>query len=262
MQPTNTIISSLINHIPKTIIPFEVEPKICSRKRHSLNSYLLALLLLGLRNHDAQDTILHGSLDIVLIDANREAERPTESANRALGNPEFLLRLLGLVFLGLGLDSDILLISLTGILNRSLGRNSLDGMAILTGVLNSLSSNLALDETSRWSALSIAAIDAALDGEGMRVGELDLDILLIDARKLAVEFVRILNLLDVEFGVEGLEVGVGGTVYGAGDLVELVEEAEDGGEGGLRVVDESAAGEERHLACGVVEGFRCLVFGE
>jgi hypothetical protein len=30
----------------------------------------------------------------------------------------------------------------------------------------------------------------------------------------------------------------------------------------LRVVDESAAGEERHLACGVEEGLECLVFDE
>lgn len=57
-------------------------------------------MLLGLRDDDGDDTILHSGLNVVLIDADIEAERPGTLADPLLGNPVLLFELLSLQRLG------------------------------------------------------------------------------------------------------------------------------------------------------------------
>jgi len=77
----------------------------------------------------------------------------------------------------------------------------------------------------------------AANGQGLGVGKLYVDILLLDAWKFAVELVAIGQLLDVELGGEGLQalsaVAVGADVAAAAViLVEVIEETEKRVEGG------------------------------
>jgi hypothetical protein len=57
-------------------------------------------MLLGLRDDDADDTILHSGLNMVLIDADIEAERLGKLTNPSLRNPVLLFELLSLQRLG------------------------------------------------------------------------------------------------------------------------------------------------------------------
>lgn len=86
---------------------------------------------------------------------------------------------------------------------------------------------------SRGVSGRIFALRAALDDEGMGVGELDAHVFLGDARQLAVEFVGVGDFFDIEAGLEGADggagVGAGGGRLGAVGVV-VVEEAEEGGE--------------------------------
>lgn len=50
-------------------------------------------------------------------------------------------------------------------------------------------------------------LDAAFDDDGVRVDELDGDVLLVDARQLALEFVGVFDFADVELGLEGADGG-------------------------------------------------------
>jgi len=73
----------------------------------------------------------------------------------------------------------------------------------------------------------------------MLVGEFDIDILLLNSRKFAMEFVGFRKLLDVELRSERLEIAsstmVTAIVVGATVIVEIIEKAEEGSEGGIRV---------------------------
>ena len=51
----------------------------------------------------------------------------------------------------------------------------------------------------------VLALGAAFDDEGLRVGELDADVLLVDAWQLAVQEVILLLLADVELGCESAQ---------------------------------------------------------
>ena len=62
-----------------------------------------------------------------------------------------------------------------------------------------------------------------------------------------MEFVGVFEFADVEFGLEGADVGLGAAGGAVG--VVVVEEAEDGSEFVLR-----EAWEQRHFACSVVFG--------
>jgi hypothetical protein len=88
----------------------------------------------------------------------------------------------------------------------------------------------------------------------LRVGKLDLDVLLFNAGKLAVKFIGFREFLDIEAGLEGPHVAAATVVLvtiTAGVTrvgVEVIEETEERGEGGGVGVDEGSW-EERHLAC-------------
>jgi len=89
------------------------------------------------------------------------------------------------------------------------------------------------DVAGRRGAAFVGAFDATADADGLLVDELDLDVLLVNAGKFTVEFIGVLDFLDIELGLEGLQRVVAATA-GARVVVEVIEEAEEGCEGGFR----------------------------
>lgn len=218
---------------------------------------LAALKFLGFGDHNAEDSILHRSVDLVLVDANRETEGATELADAALRNPVFGSRLLGSV-LGGGDFSASLIFTFGGAIfvfdGRLMGLFSI-GLAAFG---DSTCSCGTFDKAGVGSARGIGAFRAAADCQGLSVGELDLDIFLLDTREFAVEFIGIFNLLDIELGVECLQ-GAAPVVMGiavAAVLIEVVEKAEERSEASV-VVDEGSW-EERHVACWFENSLSCL----
>lgn len=215
------------------------------RKSRSVDGDLAGLGLLGLWNNDAEDAVLHRGLDIVLVDARREAEGAGELANAALGDPVLGSRLLRFLLL---LD-DL----------RVFGRwcSGLSGIVLdssLVGGFVALSDCAGcggrFDVAGRRSATFVGAFDATADADGLLVDELDLDVLLVNAGEFAVEFIGVFDFLDIELGLEGLQ-GVVAATAGARVVVEVIEEAEEGCEGRFRNEwGQCGSGEERHFACG------------
>jgi hypothetical protein len=200
-------------------------------------------VLLGLGNMNTKDSVFHRGLDVVLVDTGREGEAAGELANAALGNPElgFIRSLSALILLG----------DFGGSLSTLVLNSSLVSLVILLAFGNGSLGWCTLDEASGWSTGGIAALGVTLDSQGVSISELDLNVLLLNAREFAVEFVGILNFLDIELGSEGLQVSTDGTVTLATVLIEFVQHAEEGLEGGCRVGGDERSWEERHLA------FRC-----
>jgi len=184
----------------------------------------LALLVLG--DDNAEQTILHACSDVVLVDTGREGEGAREFSDTAFRDPKLGLRLLGLSRL-------ILLGDLGGSAFSTL---VLDGGLVSLVSVGSLDGTLGwstLDETSGWSARGVASLGTAFDGQRVGVGEFDLDILLLDTGKLAVEVVSVLVFLDVELGGEGLQGGGNVTVAltVAAVLIEVIKETKEWLEG-------------------------------
>jgi len=69
------------------------------RESRLVDSDLAALVLLGLGDQDAENAVLHRGLDVVLVDASREAESAGELANAALRDPVLGCRLLWFLLL-------------------------------------------------------------------------------------------------------------------------------------------------------------------
>lgn len=160
---------------------------------------------------------------------SRESKRATEFPNTALRNPILALVLL-LLFLWR--------ISLLDYLTRSRALaafgNILDcGLMLLVLLLDGLWLGSSLDESSWWSAALIVTFGAAVDSEGLGVGELDVDVLLGDAWEFTVKFVVCLVLLEVEFGLEGGERATTTSSRWGVVVVELIKKTEERGEGGL-----------------------------
>lgn len=227
------------------------------------------LVLLSLGDYDGQDAVVEVGADLVVVDAAWELEGARELADAALRDPELVLGKLGLGLLcgclalldlgdrggrsraaggsGAGVVLDVVLnrglVGLVVLLFLLLGRLG-DGAAHLD--LFAL-----LEEAGGRRAGSVGALHVAADDDGLRVGELDVDILLLDAGKLAVELVDVLRLPQVELGSEGLEVS---SVVApvlllrsvAGILVEVIDETEEAGEVGLGRSVESRS-EHRHF---------------
>lgn len=188
-------------------------------------------MLLNLGDMDAEDTVLHRGLDMVLIHAGWKGKASGELSNAALRNPELVLLLLWFRILLCNLS--------TLILNRSL-------VCLAIRALDGSWSSLAFDETGWWGARCVAALAATLDGQGVGVGELDLNILLLNAWEFAMKFVAVLGLLDIKLRSEGLELSAG-TFTLAAVLIEVVEKAEERSEGGVGIGNEGSW-EERHFA--------------
>lgn len=204
-------------------------------------------MLLGLRDHNAQDTILHRCSNSILINAAWESEGARKRANATLRDPESLLRLLFLHLLWLSsfLSRDstgwgaLLLDSclVTGL--RSGGLAFGDGGCLSPGL-----------NGSGWGASGVGALGAAANAHCLGVRELDRDIALVDASELAVKLKAIWELLDVKLWDKCL--------LGARDVarclarvgVVVVEEAEEWAEcGGWGWGGEDGLWVERHCAC-------------
>jgi len=187
-------------------------------------------MLLGLGHIDAENTILHRSLDVVLVDTGWEGKRSGELPKATLRNPVLALRLLNLGLLdfngGLILGSG----TLTPILNGCL---VVLVVAILSALSDGISCSGTLNKAGRWSAGGGRALGVALDGQGVQVGELDLNVLLLDSWKFTMELIAVLVLLDVELGSESLHLSAVGTIRATTVLVEVVEKTEEGMKGGV-----------------------------
>lgn len=202
---------------------------------HLLDVDLPRLWRRSLRHHNAQDTVLQASLDSILIDTGREGEAAVERSHRALANPVLVL---GLML------RNLLLLRLLGYLSvfvRGLSRLVFDrGLVLLVlGGLKLLLIAVAFN-SSRALTFFADVLVLARDLKGVVVGPLDVDILLVNARELTVEFVSLLCLLDVKLWCEGADALELAVNIAEGLTVVLVEEAEDGSE----LLSE--AWEERH----------------
>lgn len=189
---------------------------------------LARLGLLVLRNDNAEQTVLHGGCDIVLVDASWERERARELSNTALRDPELRFRFLGASGLGL----------LGNFGGSAFCTFVLDGSLVglvTIGTLDGTSSWSTFDEASGRGTGLIRALGATLDGDGVVIAELDLDVLLLDTGEFAVQLIVVLDLLDVELGVEGLHLAAVTTATSVAlrVLVEVLEKLEEWVEGGV-----------------------------
>lgn len=216
---------------------------------------LAALDLLGLWNDNRQNTILHAGLDTVLVDSGWEVERPGELSNRAFRDPELLLRLL-LTLLRL-LIADLHLSLLLLLLLSLVCDTGLAWLMLLALLRNSALLLSLTKKAGWWCALLITPLAASLDAQGLLVGKLNLDILLLDTRQLSMQFISALCLLNIELWIESLCQLAGSTVGGWCDLavgIKVVEEAEERGEALGGVVGgwvAEVSWEERHVSgCG------------
>jgi len=190
-------------------------------------------LLLSLGDNDAKNAVLHGSLDTILVDANREAEGSREFADGALRDPVLglgLLRFLSRFSFG----NSLLLVFgsvFTGIFNGGLVS------LVLVFAFTALGYGTAgLGTFNGWrSTGGVGALGAAADVESLIVDEFDFYILLFDAWKFTLEFVDIAEFLDIEARGECLQ-GVAAVVLTAlstaAILIEVIEQTEEWVEGG------------------------------
>lgn len=214
--------------------------------------------MLGSLGHtDREDSVRELGRDVIGRDLAREVENPAELADAALRDPvlgvvdrAFLLLLLlaALVQLGdssgrCGLGGGVGFVVI--VLNSGLVRGAGAFLAVGDGTAHLIA---LLEETSGGSTRGVGALDAAPNMEGVGVGELDGDVLLLQAGELAVKLIGILDLADIELGLEGRDVVAVGAAGGAvltalaGIVVEVLQKTEERSEGGVRVVE--VAGEE------------------
>jgi hypothetical protein len=153
-----------------------------------LNRDLLRGLLLGLGNGHAEDSVLEAGLDGLLVDADGEAERAVERSNRALRDPvlRLVVRLLGDSLL-LGLRRDLRI--------GAVGFGRLLGGLVLDGGLVRL---IAFDGLGWTCAFFAHSFVLARDRQCVRIRPLDVDVLLLDTRELAVQLIAVFVLLHIE----------------------------------------------------------------
>lgn len=192
-----------------------------------------------LGNDNSEQAVLHGSGDVILVNSAWKCERSGEFSDAAFRDPELGLRVLWLS--GLPLLGD-----LSGTLSTIILNGSLVGLVAVCTLDGTLSRST-LDEASWWCARGVATLSVALDGQGMSISELDLDILLLDSGKFAVKFVGILDLLDVKLWSEGLQ-GSASALLNALVAIEVVEHTKEWLEGEGWVGGKESSWEERHPA--------------
>ncbi|KAI6770593.1 hypothetical protein HG530_005222 [Fusarium avenaceum] len=251
--------SAIIDHLIDIISPLCCVVACC---RSSLNSDASRLVLLGFGDNNAQNAVLESSRDVVLVDASGEVEAARELAEGTLGEPVLglvsglLLTLLGVFVLG-----DLIAAFVRGgfllILN-----GSVVGVLVFLMFLTTLSDSAlvfsTLDKGSRWGAGSVGALSLAADEHCLRLGELDVNILLAHAGELAMELVGISSLADIELWLPLAEAGASGTVLSlalARVAIEVVKETEERGKGSIGVV--KVAREESHCVCLVDDWVEC-----
>lgn len=207
------------------------------------------LVLLGLRHRDVEDAVLEVGSDTILINTSGEIEATSEFANASLRNPVLglvsRLVLLGLLCDlaggGVGSLNLLLILRLVRVLDCSL-------VGILVGVaaLGDGTLFLRVLEVARGRrASSVDAFRLATNYHDLRVGEFDVNVVLVDSGQLAVELVSLGCLADIELGLPVREAGAAGAVVLAGVVVKVVKKTEERSEGGSVVVE--LAREESHI---------------
>jgi hypothetical protein len=146
---------------------------LCSRTI-LLNGDLLCRGSHGLGNEHGQDAVLQAGHDSVLVDTSREGEGALELADGALTDP--VARLVG----GL-LGGNLLLVGLCNLAAFALGR--LLGLGLLSLVL---------------VAGVVLALRPALDHQGLRVGELHVNVALWYTREFTVKVVGLAGFTNIE----------------------------------------------------------------
>lgn len=204
------------------------------------------LVFLGLRNMDSEDAILERSRHTILIHTVWEIKASREIADAALADP-----VLGIVggFLRRYFNGALL----HGFLFSLVTNGSLVRFATLGYRGRGLPT--ALDGTGGRSAGGVRALNVAANHHRLWVNELDAQILLGHAGKLAVQLVGGISLADVKPRRKRREVAAV-TMAIAGSSapsirVEVIEEAEERSEARILGSVEAGAWKEGHLAfCG------------
>jgi hypothetical protein len=225
-----------------------------------LNVDASRLVLLGLGDNNAQDTIVEFSRDVVLVYTSGEVEAARKLAEAALGEPvlglvsKLLLNLLGLFLVG-NLSAGLVSLGLLLILDSGV----MGAAVFLVVVGDSASGFSALDEASGRSAGSVGAFGLAANEHSLRLGELDVNVRLLHAGEFAVKLVGLSSLADIELGLPVAKAAAASAIS-VGSLarvaVEVVKKTEERGEGGVGVVE--VAGEESHCVC-CGDGFKSEV---
>jgi len=217
-------------------------------------------VLLGLGDGDAKDTILEASAHSVLVDSGREIEGARELAERSLGEP--ILGVVDWLLLGLLLKSFLLWVLKLGDLRSRLvsdrfilfldGSLMAAGLALLAVLGDGAAHRSVLDELAVGRGGVVGALRLAANEQGLGLGELDMNILLSNAGKLAVEFVEVSRLADIKLW---LPSGYSSSSLSlARVVVKVVEKTEERSEGGVGVVESSR--EEGHFDSVVGDRFR------
>lgn len=157
-----------------------------------------------------------------MLHRRREVKGARELADAALGEPVLVLGRLGLGLRLLDGGGGGALV-LDGCLVRRLAALG-DG-----GLLGHV-----LDLAGRRGALGVGALGPAADRHCLRLGEFNVDRVLIHAGQLAVQLVGVVGLADVKLGLPdggACASAVGLAACLAGVAVKVVEEAEERGEG-------------------------------
>lgn len=191
-----------------------------------------------LGNDNVEDAVCKASRHTILVDTRGKVESARKLADASLGEPIFggVSRLLlggvgldHLAFGGGGSGS-----SFVFILDSSLMRG------LRTLMLARLSDGAALGRVfksaSRRGTGRVSALNFAADDNRLRVGKLDVDILLLHSRELAMKFVSFARLTDVELGLPVSDSAAAGTlsvVALAGVVVKVLKKAEERSERSL-----------------------------
>ena len=179
----------------------------------SLNLNLLFLSALHhLRHNNAENAVLKRSRDRILINSSREAESAGEFTNAALRDPVRSLRLMGSGHRCRGGSRNLL--AVLGLLRLGRRLGGLGGWLVMNFFYG------------RLTRLAVP-FGPALDHEGVVVGELNGDVLLLDTGEFALEQVLLLFLFDIEaWGEGGAAAALCGVRCDALELVEgVIEEA-------------------------------------
>jgi len=104
-------------------------------------------------------------------------------------------------------------------------------------------------DSLRTTTRLAVSFSAAFDGQGMFVGELDVEVVLLHTRKFTLKRVRFLGLLEIEAGVELSSGHSAGSLNLIDCLVEEVEESDLGADGcAARRRESDSWEEERHVS--------------
>lgn len=191
-----------------------------------------------LGNDNIEDAVCKAGRHTILVDTSGEVESARKLANASLCEPIFggvgrlLLGGVGLDHLAFGRGGGVS--SLVFVLDSSLVRRL--GALVLARLSDGAALGRVFKSASRWSTGCVGALDFAADDNRLRVGKLDVHILLLHSRELAMEFVSFARLADVKLGLPVSDSAAAGTlvvVALARVVVEVLKKAEERSERGL-----------------------------